>query len=84
MEVHKGHPELLVFVDETGTDRRDSMRRFGYSVRGKPAKAAIQQTGAVVQFLPLYSPDLNLIEEMFSKLKSVMKAHKETVDNLNR
>ena len=38
MTVYLGHPEFLVFVDETGTDRRDYMRRFGYSMRGKPAR----------------------------------------------
>ena len=27
---------MLVFVDETGTDKRDSLRKYGYSVRGKP------------------------------------------------
>ena len=27
-------PEMLVFVDETGCDRRSAMRRFGYSLRG--------------------------------------------------
>ncbi len=32
-------PEMFVFVDETGSDRRDTMRKFGYSLRGKPAKA---------------------------------------------
>ena len=32
-------PDMLVFVDETGTDRRDTLRRYGYSLRGKPAKA---------------------------------------------
>ena len=26
----------LVFVDETGTDMRDSLRKYGYSARGKP------------------------------------------------
>ena len=26
---------MLIFVDETGSDRRDSMRRFGYSLRGQ-------------------------------------------------
>ena len=25
----------MVFLDETGTDMRDSLRRYGYSVRGK-------------------------------------------------
>ena len=27
--------EMLVFLDETGCDRRDSMRQYGYSLRGK-------------------------------------------------
>ncbi len=40
MSIYKGHPEFFVFVDETGTDRRDRMRRFGYSLRGKPAVAS--------------------------------------------
>jgi hypothetical protein len=26
--------EILVFIDETGSDRRDTMRKFGYSLRG--------------------------------------------------
>ena len=29
---------MLVFIGETGTDRRDAMRRFGCSLRGQPAK----------------------------------------------
>ncbi len=28
-------PNMFVFVDETGSDRRDGMRRFGYALRGK-------------------------------------------------
>lgn len=31
--------EMLVFLDETGTDRRDSFRKKGYSLRGKPARS---------------------------------------------
>ena len=37
--VYVGHPDLFIFVDETGADGRDRMRRFGYSLRGKPAVA---------------------------------------------
>ena len=33
----------------------------------------IQELGAMVHFLPPYSPDLNPIEEAFSKVKGVMK-----------
>ena len=30
---------LVRFLDETGTDRRDTLRRYAYSWRGKPALA---------------------------------------------
>ena len=36
MQIFNGHPEMLIFVDETGADRRNCLRRFGYSIRGKP------------------------------------------------
>lgn len=29
---------MLIFLDETGTDRRDTLRAKGYSIRGKPAQ----------------------------------------------
>lgn len=29
--------EMLVFVDESGLDRRNTLRKYGYSLRGKPA-----------------------------------------------
>lgn len=158
MQVFHGHPEMLVFVDETGADRRNCMRRFGYSLRGKPAVSRkllvrgqrvsaiaamstagildcytvagsvdsskfvdfiqqallpqlqpfdgvnahsvvvldnaaihhvdgvvdlIESTGALVIFLPPYSPDLNAIEEAFSKLKIILKANEELLDTLD-
>ncbi len=30
-------PNMLLFIDETGCDRRDAMRKYGYSLVGKPA-----------------------------------------------
>ena len=148
MSVYLGHPELLIFLDETGKDRRDCLRRHAYSIRGQPATSrkftfrgdrvnalcaistdglldsytttgsvnadiflhfiehalvphlqpfngvnkrsvvimdnasihhqysivdAIQSTGALLHFLPPYSPDFNAIELTFSKVKSVLK-----------
>ena len=35
----------------------------------------IEDTGALVHFLPPYSPDLNPIEEAFSKLKYFLRAN---------
>ena len=39
------------------------------SHRGKAVRRAIRQAGAKLFFLPKYSPDLNPIEQVFSKLK---------------
>ena len=36
VDVRLYDPTMLVFVDETGTDMRDNLRKYGYSVRGKP------------------------------------------------
>ena len=30
--------EMFIFVDETGADNRNRLRKYGYSVRGKPAR----------------------------------------------
>ena len=29
--------DMFVFIDETGVDRRNTLRKYGYSLRGKPA-----------------------------------------------
>jgi transposase len=43
----------------------------------------IRSAGAEVRYLPAYSPDLNPIEEMFSKLKAFLrKAAARTVETL--
>ena len=34
-EMQLYNKDMLVFVDESGADRRDSLRKFGYSLRGK-------------------------------------------------
>ena len=39
----------------------------------------IQQTGAIVQWLPPYSPDYNPIEEAISEAKSMMKLLRRTL-----
>jgi len=45
--------------------------------------ALITQAGAAVLFLPAYSPDLNPIEKMWSKLKALLRrAEARTLDEL--
>jgi transposase len=44
---------------------------------------AIEEKGAQVLYLPPYSPDLNPIEQMFAKLKALLRNAKErTIDDL--
>jgi transposase len=41
--------------------------------KSDPTLALITNTGARVLFLPAYSPDLNPIEKMWSKIKSLLR-----------
>jgi transposase len=51
------------------------------SHRGKAVRAAIRAVGARLLFLPPYSPDLNPIEQVFAKLKHMMRqAAERTVE----
>ena len=36
-EVALYNPEMFIFLDETGSDRRNALRKYGYSLRGIPA-----------------------------------------------
>ena len=49
----------------------------------KGVQEAIAATGATLRYLPPYSPDLNPIEKMFSKLKALLrKTAKRTISDL--
>ncbi len=53
------------------------------SHRGKLVRKAIREVGARLLFLPKYSPDLNPIEQVFSKLKHLLrKAQARSYDGL--
>ena len=148
-------PAMIVWIDETGCDRRNVLRHFGYSIRGLPlqdyqlqfrgvrystigilSKEGVQDVyitegtvngdifldflytqllpilrpfdgrsinsvvvmdnvsihrvdavidsicsvGALVRFLPPYSPDLNPIECVFGEVKQYMQANDLLVD----
>jgi transposase len=47
------------------------------SHKGKAARAAVRARGAHLIFLPPYSPDLNPIEQLFSKVKHWMRDAQE-------
>jgi len=51
------------------------------SHKGIAVRAALRAVGAKLFFLPPYSPDLNPIEQVFAKLKTLLrKAEARTVD----
>jgi len=52
------------------------------SHKGKAVRQAIRKAGARLFFLPPYSPDLNPIEQVFAKLKTLLrKAQERTVQD---
>lgn len=62
-------PRDVVVMDNLGSHKGQAVRR------------AIRAAGAHLLFLPPYSPDLNPIEQVFAKLKTLLrKAAERTVD----
>ena len=50
------------------------------SHKGQAVRRAIRKAGAHLIFLPPYSPDLNPIEQLFAKLKTLLrKAEERTI-----
>jgi transposase len=63
-------PGDIVIIDNLG------------SHKGKAVRHAIRAAGARLFFLPQYSPDLNPIEQVFAKLKTLLrKAAKRTIED---
>ncbi len=54
-------PREIVLMDNLG------------SHKGRPVRQAIRAAGAKLFFLPKYSPDLNPIEQVFAKLKHLLR-----------
>ena len=68
-EGSRADPRHVVILDNLG------------SHKGKAARRAIRAAGAHLLFLPPYSPDLNPIEQLFAKLKHLIrKAEPRTIE----
>lgn len=64
-------PRDVVIMDNLNSHKGDAVWRM------------IRKAGAHLLFLPAYSPDLNPIEQVFAKLKTLLrKAEERTVDGL--
>ncbi|MGY4303071.1 transposase [Bradyrhizobium sp. USDA 4369] len=65
------HPGDIVILDNLGSHKSKAVRQL------------IRSVGARIFFLPKYSPDLNPIEQVFAKLKHLLrKAAARTVDTV--
>ena len=71
------YSSYLTTINFNGTNDRSIVVMDNASVHHVDrVVATIQQTGALVRFLPpYYSPDLNPIKEVFAKVKSYLKAN---------
>jgi transposase len=66
-------PGDIVVMDNLGSHKSAAIRR------------AIRAAGARIVFLPPYSPDLNPIEQVFAKLKTLLrKAEERTLEGVWR
>jgi transposase len=66
-------PGDVVILDNLGSHKKQAVRK------------AIRKAGAHLIFLPPYSPDLNPIEQVFAKLKTLLrKANERTVEHTSR
>lgn len=49
-------PAMLLWIDESGCDRRDSIRKYGYGIRGSPPTTHILLTrGKLYSAIPIMS-----------------------------
>jgi transposase len=65
-------PGDVVIMDNLSSHKRQAIR------------AAIRAAGALLLFLPAYSPDLNPIEQVFAKIKGLLrKADARSIDDIN-
>ena len=71
-KVAKLDVKKYIFIDEMGSNLGFT-RLYG---RAEPGQRVIESVGARVEFLPTYSPDMNPIENCWSKVKSILRSIK--------
>ena len=53
-EISLFHPDMLIWIDETGSDRKNSIRKYGYSLRGTPAQVfQLRVGGKCISAIPI-------------------------------
>ena len=64
------HPDMFIWIDETGSDRRNSIRKYGYSLRGiTPRTYQLRVSGKRISAIPVLTT--RGIEDLYLTLGSV-------------
>jgi transposase len=78
--------DFLAYVEQIlapTLKKADRLSGQYFHTQGRRVEEAIEARGARAVFLPAYSPDLNLIEQLFARLESFLRNMKaRTVDEL--
>jgi transposase len=70
--------KVVEAVEQRGTSKSEAARLFGISLSSvkrytRRVRELIEGRGCELIYLPPYSPDLNPIEEAFSKMKNLLR-----------
>ena len=71
-EISLFHPDMLIWIDETGSDRRNSIRtcKYGYSLRGIPAQVfQLRVGGKRISAIPILTT--RGIEDVYTSTETI-------------
>ena len=69
-EISLFHPDMLIWIDETGSDRRNSIRKYGYSLRGTPAQVfQLRVGGKCISAIPILTT--HGIEDVYTSTETI-------------
>jgi transposase len=79
----KGHVAVQIYRLRRSLDELSAADNLS-AYHGSAVRAAIEARGAELRYLPPYSPDLNPIEEAFSKVKQALRRAQARTDDALR
>ena len=69
-EISLFHPDMLIWIDETGSDRRNAIRKYGYSLRGMPAQVfQLRVGGKRISAIPILTT--HGIEDVYTSTETI-------------
>ena len=69
-EISLFHPDMLIWIDETGSDRRNSIQKYGYSLRGMPAQVfQLRVGGKRISAIPILTT--RGIEDVYTSTETI-------------